>query len=159
MADLAPRDSVTTCDMSQPVTEASGPVIIELEKLIHSGPATLAAAKGTLHLMELGLTRYPAAWDSAALAAMVGDLCVGVLVVSVTDDQSAWVDLAWCDPEWPAVLSTLLIRMRRWPRAKNAPCVRFTCHPQNDAMAKVGKAIGAEPFSVGYRIPLDKEPG
>jgi len=161
MADLDPRDIVTPCDMSQPVTgPRAGAWIDEIEKLVRSPAAMQAAMRGSLALMERGLFLYPPDWATPALAAMEGDVCVGVLCLTYdADDSVARVDLAWCDPAHPSALKSLLLRLRRIARSKGLRYVRFLAHTANDDMAKAGKALGAEPFTLGYRIDITKEPG
>jgi hypothetical protein len=187
MADLnGSCDSVTGCDRSQPVTggvgltrdktggtaveaapvvttaPASGPslTIIELEKLCRSPAAMLAATRGSVLLMEKRLYLYPPHWGTPALAAMEGDTCVGVLCLTYDeDDGEARVDLAWCDPERPSALKCLLLRLRRIAKAKGLRYVRFTAHTANDDMSDAGRAVGAETFTIGYRVDLQKEAG
>lgn len=133
--------------------------IDEIEKLVRSPAAMEAATRGSLILMEKGLHLYPPDWATPALAAMEGDRCVGVLCLTYDlDDSVARVDLAWCDPERPSALGALLLRLRRVAQAKGLRYVRFTAHADNDDMAKAGKALGAEPFTLGYRIDISKDP-
>lgn len=155
MADLAVCDSVTDCDVSQPVTV---PQIVEVEKLCRLPAAMRAATKGSLIPMDKGLHLYPPDWATPALAAMEADRCVGVLCLTYDEEEStARVDLAWCDPDRPAALLALLVRLRRVALAKGLRFVRFTAHTANDSMAKAGKAVGAELFTVGYRVDLQKD--
>jgi hypothetical protein len=139
-------------------TPAGRPAIVEVEKLVQVPAAMIAATRGSLILMEKGLHHYPADWDSPALAAMEGEACVGVLCLTYDANVStARVDLAWCDPERPSALKCLLLRLRRIARAKGLRYVRFTAHPANEAMANAGEAVGAEVFTIGYRVDLQRE--
>ncbi|WP_332657346.1 hypothetical protein [Brevundimonas sp.] len=129
--------------------------ITVLEKLVQSQPASTAAARGTLSLMERGFSRYPAAWDKPAIAAMRGDQCHGVLVLGPDlDDMTVDVRLAWCDPQTPPVFALMLIALRRWCRERRITEVFFTHHEGNLDMARIGSALGAQPYSYTFKIPV-----
>lgn len=129
--------------------------IIQIDKVVKSRAVTLAAARGTMSLIERGLTRYGHAWDKPAIAAMCDDKCVGVICLSPDDtDLTVGVLLAWCDPACPEVLTRLLVNLRTWCRNRKITEVFFTAHDDNDDMSKAARVFGASGFSKTYRVAL-----
>ncbi len=129
--------------------------IIEIEKLVQSQAATVAAARGVMSLIERGLSRYGHAWNKPAIAAILAGECVGILCLEPdTDEKSVTVRLAWCDKRYPTVLAVLLTRLRSWCADKGFSEVFFTAHDENDDMAKAAALFQASTYSRTYRIVL-----
>lgn len=129
--------------------------IIELEKVCRSQAVSIAAAHGAMSLIERGLSRYGHDWNAPAIAAMDGDRCIGVLLVTVDDaEKSANVSLAWCAADNPKTLTALLTRLRFWCRERQIREIFFTAHDDNEFMAKAATAVGATTWSRKFRVEL-----
>lgn len=134
-----------------------------VDKVCRSQAASVAAARGSLSLIERGFSRYGHQWDAPAIVGVsdgerdgeaVGE-CVGILILDHHEaSNTVTVALAWCQRDHPSLLARLLLQLRSWCGEKSVTEVFFTCHDDNSDMAKAAAALNAQPWTHSYRVVL-----